>query len=105
MEVKELIDAITDSEVKGLISEDSLKTLDNYITAIKYANVYNKLKGIEYCPTKEDAANFEAIYNEIKAEILAFESSDNANTIKGYLDNNLEYYFQHAEELFEAEEE
>lgn len=91
-------------EAKKLFSEDSLATLGNYEKAVEMANVYAKLDGIygyENKTTAEKDALKDA-YNQVKDAINEFKNLEKFSTISAYIENNLKWNFQRAEELFEA---
>ncbi len=109
-EVKELYDAITDQEVKDLVNETSVKTLNNYIKAIEIANEYVKLKGIENYNTKDHTAddipeNIKTAYEQMKTKIEEFKASEDRVAVDGYINSNLKSYYQKAKSFFEVSED
>jgi hypothetical protein len=102
-EAREAYEALS-AEAKKLFSETTLKTLKNYEKAIEMANVYAKLDGIYGYENKTTAEKdaLKAAYNQVKETINNFKKSDSFTSVAGYIENNLKWNFQRAEELFEA---
>lgn len=94
-------------EVKNLIEENTVDTLNDYKEAIRIANLYVKLKGIEKydedAGAEAAAEEFKTVYDSIKEDIEAFLDTEDVEKINGYIENNLKYYYQQAVKFFEAE--
>lgn len=100
-DVKANYDAAT-KEVKALVSETSVATLNNYLKAIEIVNLYDKLKGIQNCVDATAAESYKPVYEEIKTAVENFKASETATTVDGYIPNNYKVFYQKAVELFEA---
>lgn len=99
--VKALYDGITDENIKKEIKEDNVKGLDNYKEAIRIAELYNKLSGIQNCHSEDEAkAAYKDIYDQVKADLDAHKQSELRETIDGYINTNLKSYFTMAEKWF-----
>ncbi len=97
--------ALTD-EVKKLVSESSLTTLQNYEKAVEMANLYAELDGMSEYDTMSQTEQqaLESAYQSVKAQIEEFIASDDYSVISAYLNNNLKWNYQKAVKTFEVEE-
>lgn len=104
VEAKALFDAQTDA-VKAEISEETVQTLNDYISAINWANEYNKLKAAKnlYSLSEQERQDLEATYNQIKADIEAFRKTENYVDVRDLLGNDLNKYYQDCVKAFEEE--
>ena len=104
VEAKALFDAQTDA-VKAEISEETVQTLNDYISAINWANEYNKLKAAKnlYSLSEQERQDLEATYNQIKADIEAFRKTENYVDVRDLLGNDLNKYYQDCIKAFEEE--
>ncbi len=104
VDAKALYDSQTEA-VKAEISESTVETLNNYVSAIAWANEYNKLKDVKNLYSLDDAAyqNLQTAYNEIKAGIEAFRKTDNYAAIRNLLGSDLNKYYQDCVKEFDAE--
>lgn len=103
-EVKALYDGASD-KVKEGVTEENVKILNIYVDAIKIANKFNKLKGIEKYNTTdykaEDLpAEYKLAYDEIKNDIEEFRAREDAKQIENYIEANYKFYYQRAKEFF-----
>ena len=110
VEGKLTVNAVTDAkakydgateEVKALVSETSLATLNNYLKAIEIVNLYDKLEGIQNFTDATKAESYKAAYLEIKSTVEEFKASDVVTAVDGYIPNNYKVFYQKAVELFE----
>lgn len=110
VEGKLTVKAVTDAkakydgateEVKALVSETSLTTLNNYLKAIEIVNLYDKLEGIENFTDATKAESYKAAYLEIKSAVEEFKASAVVTAVDGYIPNNYKVFYQKAVELFE----
>ena len=97
------------AEIKAKVESSVLETLKKYEKAVEKASIYNKLDGVwehkqSGAEDQTKDAELRAIYNQVKDELTAFESSKEFNNIKGLINNNFKHLFQTAKELFETEE-
>lgn len=113
VEEKLTVKAVTDAkakydgateEVKALVSETSLTTLNNYLKAIEIVNLYDKLEGIQNFTDATKAESYKAAYLEIKSTIEEFKASAVVTAVDGYIPNNYKVFYQKAVELFEKTE-
>ena len=85
-----------DDDAKAEVAEDALKKLVNTEKAVVLANLFTKLETvIDYDVLDDDAkAALKANYQAAKAKVE--EYGDDYKTIAGYLENNLNYFYQQA---------
>lgn len=102
---KAILDA-QPKEVKELIGEVTTDTLDQYIYAVKMANVYNALKEARNFAMLDQAGKtaLKDAYDSVKAEIQAFVESDNYATISKYLGNDLNAHYSKCVSEFEEQD-
>ena len=104
-DVKEIRELITDldKDVKKLVSEDLLETLEKYENAIEKANLYYQLKDMRNYNVLPDAdqAAVKDIYNQVKGKIEAFRNSSEYDEIVEFIDHNYLNLYQSAVEEFE----
>lgn len=100
-EAREAYDALNDS-CKKLVSEESLETLKLYEKAVDLAN---EMKGlVDFDKAKNDAERdaFSAAYQKAKSAQSKIGASE-LGSLKEILPENYNWYFQQAEEYFDAE--
>jgi len=102
-EIKAKYDAASE-EIKELVSETSVATLNKYLKAIEIVNHYAKLEGIQECINADGAASFKPAYEEIKSAVETFKASEDATAIDAYIANNYKAFYQRAVEFFEKAE-
>ena len=103
--VKKLYDN-SNPATKEAVESEAVEVLNNYVKAIKIANLYKKLEGIEAYNTEDynansaELASYKQAYNQIKKEVEAFKASDNASKVESYIKSNYKFYYQRAKEFF-----
>ncbi len=98
-EAEDIFATLTD-EIKEEIADEDETKYKNIAKAYALAKAYNKLSDIKLV---EDTATLEADYNSaktLKNEIINSEDYS-LETILGYIPENLKYFFQEAEKIFE----
>ena len=101
-------DALED-DVKALVSDTALSTLEDAEEGVELANLFSKLdgakKGFANMTAEEKAAfktEYKAAYDNAakKVEELTAVSESHCKTVRSYVENNYNYYYQEAVKIF-----
>ena len=107
-ELRAKYDALT-NDVKELVSETAVETLENAEAGVELANLFSKLdgakKGFANMTTEEKEAfktEYKAAYDAAtsKVEELTAVSESHCKKIRSYVENNYNYYYQEAVKIF-----
>ena len=89
--------------VKEKVSSEAVESLSTIEKAFEMAEKYKQLEGVRSLVTAEDegADAIKAIYEGLKAEIVAFKKSDVRDTVDALIHSELKAHYTHAVEIFE----
>lgn len=106
IKAKELLDEQSPT-VYELVDDGAKETLNNYLSAIDWANKYDTLKAVKNLSMLDENERDELYqaYLAVKGEIEQFTKSDNYTTIRALLGNELNAHYQKAVKEFEPDEE
>ncbi|MBR5388204.1 MAG: hypothetical protein IK147_01905 [Clostridia bacterium] len=101
-------DALSD-DVKALVTDAAIKTLENAEAGVELANLFSKLDGAKKGfdkMTDEEKTAFKTQYKEAydaaaaKAEELKAVSDAHFKAVRAYVEDNYNYYYQEAVKIF-----
>ena len=102
--VKAIYDTLN-TNVKEKVSESAVESFSIIEKAFEMVEKYKQLEDIRYIVTEEDegADAVKAIYDSIKADIVAFKNSDIREKVDNLIHNELKAHYTHAVEIFEKD--